>query len=321
MNRARWRAVAKWVWTALILAFIAVYAATRWDVVVAAWSLLTWAHAAFALAAIAVAKLCLTATMRVAARRGGITLTFWQSFRLYNLSQLAKYLPGSVWQFVSRAAMLRERGAGAREIRDSMIAEHVWVLGFAAVLGSLLVLVTAPADVRAALGSVASSDRFVVIAAVVGAVVAIALWAFRRSLASVWRWALRLRPTPSVFAYLLVGWSLMGTSLWVIMVPFDGGGPLPYVIGLYGVAYVAGFVVPFAPAGIGVREAVLVGGISPFVGNDVAIVVAATNRLMYLAVELVLGLVAVAKRAERDAPPTTPDASAEPAPATSAARR
>ena len=319
MNRVRWRAAATWVWTAVIIAFVAVYAATRWDVVVAAWNLLTWVHAAFAMAAIGVAKLCLTATMRVAARRGGITLTFWQGFRLYNLSQLAKYVPGSVWQFVSRAAMLRERGAGAPEIRDSMIAEHVWVLGFAAVLGSLLVLVMAPADMQTVLATVVSSDRFVVIAVVVGGIVASALWAFRRSLASVWRWALRLHPTPSVFAYLLVGWSLMGTAMWVVMLPFDGGGPLPYVIGLYGVAYVVGFVVPFAPAGIGVREAVLVGGIVPFVGNDVAIVAAATNRLMYLVVEVVLGLVAVAKRAERDVSPASPDTATEPS--TSGAQR
>lgn len=299
MNRRRVRTVLKWAWSALVIVFIAVYAITRWDVVVTAWGLVTWVHAALAVGAIGVAKLCLTATMRLAARRGGIGLTWWESFRLYNLSQLAKYVPGSVWQFVSRAAMLRERGAGTREIRDSMIAEHLWVLGFAAVMGSIVSLVTAPAHTRTVLASAVAPDRLLIAAVVVVALAAVALWVFRRSLQRLWAWARRLRPPAGAFVYVPLAWCLMGTSLWMIMRPFDGGGLLPYVIGLYSIAYVVGFVVPFAPAGIGVREAVLVGGIAPYVGNDVAIVLAAVNRLMYLSVELVLGLIAIAKPGRR----------------------
>lgn len=299
MNHRRVRSVAKWTWSVLVVGFIAVYAFTRWDVVVTAWGLVTWVHAALAVVSIGLAKLCLTTTMRLAARRGGIGLTWWESFRLYNLSQLAKYVPGSVWQFVSRAAMLRERGAGPGEIRDSMIAEHLWVLGFAAVLGSIVSLVTAPAHTRSVLMGAVASDRLLIATVAVAALGVVALWLFRRSLQRLGSWARRLRPPLSAFVYVPLAWCLMGASLWLVMRPFDGGGLFPYVIGLYAVAYVVGFVVPFAPAGIGVREAVLVGGIGPYVGNDVAIVLAATNRLMVLSVELVLGAIAVAKPGQR----------------------
>ena len=64
--------------------------------------------------------------------------------------------------------------------------------------------------------------------------------------------------------------------------------PFAYILGSYCIAYVVGFFVPFAPAGLGVREATIVFAIAPFVGNEIAILLAGINRVLYFAVELLL---------------------------------
>ena len=54
------------------------------------------------------AKGFLADNARIAALRNRIQMDFPTAARLYNLSQLGKYLPGSIWQFVGRAAAYRD---------------------------------------------------------------------------------------------------------------------------------------------------------------------------------------------------------------------
>ena len=84
---------------------------------------------------------------------------------------------------------------------------------------------------------------------------------------------------------------LLGSAFWLTLSPFSVDTiSWSYVVGVYCLAYLVGFLVPFAPAGLGAREAVLVAGAGPLVGVDVAIFLAAVNRILYLLAEF--GMVA-----------------------------
>ena len=284
MIAPEWKTAAKWAWVLLVAVFAGYYAVTRHELIQESFARLGWLPVLGAGLGIVLAKLTLVENMRLAARRSGERLPLSACFCIYNLTQLAKYVPGSVWQFVSRIAILRERGWSVSSIRDSILAEHAWVLATALVFGGLFVVLSDRAWLMREFGSTVPPFVWVLsglagLAVLVGA----GSSAGRRLLS----WAWSLRPGGRAIAVLFAAWVFLGTAFWVTLVPFSAG-PVPwaYVVGVYCLAYLVGFLVPFAPAGLGAREAVLVAGAGPLVGVELAIFLAAVNRILYVLMEL-----------------------------------
>ena len=61
---------------------------------------------------------------------------------------------------------------------------------------------------------------------------------------------------------------------------FGAAAPFPRLAGVFAAAWVAGFVTPGAPAGLGVREAVLAGGLRPIYGPEVALALPLLFRMV-----------------------------------------
>ena len=57
-------------------------------------------------------------------------------------------------------------------------------------------------------------------------------------------------------------------------------------IGVFSLSWLAGFLTPFSPGGVGVRESAIVLLLTPFVGGSQAITVALLSRALSLVVEL-----------------------------------
>ena len=257
-----------------------------WGDIEAMLRTLGWSWIASSLMLTAAAKLFLGVNAHVAAHRTGIDIGFVDAFRLYNLSQLGKYLPGSVWQFVGRAAAYRHLGAHYGPIRDALVCESLWVVAGASVAGAVL---TGPRVLGILSGSL---PPFVVWWLCVGfASALLALVA-----AAVWKRALLVRyarlawpPGRAVVAQAGI-WLLLGMGFWVLA---RGSGlevePV-FAIGLFAAGYAVGFLVPIAPAGLGVRDAVLTLGLMPYVPAGEALAVTVMARIVYLVVDLVLAL-------------------------------
>ena len=92
--------------------------------------------------------------------------------------------------------------------------------------------------------------------------------------------------------WLIASFLLAGSSMVVLLFALGatpGISPL-LPVGFYALAWIAGFVVPGAPAGLGVREAVLIGTLSALVGNPMAIIAAAAHRLLSAIVDGIAAL-------------------------------
>jgi hypothetical protein len=59
-----------------------------------------------------------------------------------------------------------------------------------------------------------------------------------------------------------------------------GGGPYFAIAGVFALAWVAGFITPGAPAGLGVRDAILMTGLTPIFGPGNALGVTVVMRLV-----------------------------------------
>ncbi|QKC97779.1 hypothetical protein [Mesorhizobium sp. NZP2298] len=166
----------------------------------------------------------------------------------YATSQLAKYVPGNVFQFFGRQALGVSAGIPNRQLAKSTILELAIVGGMGALFSPLVLPLVKPE-----LSPLLTLALFMV-------VIVIALYLIRH----IWNSHLRavgifycLYLALSGFVF-VTGFYIAGGSLEVVQIPT--------IAGAYVLAWLAGLVTPGAPAGIGVREAVLLfllGGLSP----------------------------------------------------------
>ena len=278
--------VAKWAWlVCVVVAAAAVIVRSRDDIAVMLAGLSSWLLAASLLLTL-LAKLFLAENARIAAVRCGIPLGYATAARLYNLSQLGKYLPGSIWQFVGRAAAYRHRGAEYAQIRDSLLAESLWIIAGAALTG---VLLTGPELVEIIRGSLAPAIAWWLGGlAAGGGAIAVALAVYRRS-TLIGYVRLAVPPWRAVVAQAAI-WILLGLAFWVLLAASGVQAGVWFSIGLFGAAYAVGFLVPFAPAGLGVRDGILALGLLPFAPMAEALAVTLLARVVYLVADLALAL-------------------------------
>jgi glycosyltransferase 2 family protein len=211
------------------------------------------ACAAASVAAAALVWLAILTDLEVATKRlAGVFLQ----------AQLAKYIPGSVWQYAGRATLARAYGAPVAGVARSLAIEVV-----AAVIGAGIFI-------ELLLGWWALAA---VVLMVVGSVTAAGVSTGKVVRAS----------THAVAGYGVV-WLLMGVSFWMtarglLDVP---AAEMPRYTGAFACAWLAGFVAIYAPGGLGVREAVLVALLRGRLGTEDALVVAAASRVVFTIVDL-----------------------------------
>lgn len=185
--------------------------------------------------------------------------------RIWSVSELARYLPGAIWQVLGRVYLVRRYGVDAATSSTSQVLELTifllanlfaglvclpwfggrmdadarWYLYLATGLAPLLLLLLHPKIF-------------------LGVINRLLKWVGKPP------FALRLqkRLLAKLMAWSMLGLAWQGLALWVLMSQPDTLGlklsQLPLIVGAYCLAWCAGFLAVTNPAGFGVREAVLV---------------------------------------------------------------
>jgi len=167
------------------------------------------------------------------------------SMRAHTSAQLAKYVPGNVFHFLGRHMIHRADGADDKRLALAALLENLLLL-LAALCIAVLCLVLGGAGFYRDIALIAGAGLAVTLAAVVIGV-------------RVKRWPLARLLTG--FAAALLFFAVMAGIVSGIAVLLGAG--FAWEVGGSGVAaWIAGFVTPGSPGGLGVREAamVLLGG-------------------------------------------------------------
>jgi hypothetical protein len=219
-------------------------------------------------------------------------LSLFQAVRVFFVSNLARYVPGAVWQFAGLAALTAATGA-------SPVAASVAVLlqqGVLLATGFALVLSGAPHVLGAwtqALDTLSQAALAVVL--MVGLIVI-----GPRLLPAARRLAERVikRPVPlpspphGAFALYVVrsalGWVGYGIAFWLFARALYGqeAPHLWLAATTYITSYLLGLLAVFAPAGLVVREGAIVLALTPTLGPQRALVLAVASRLWLVAIEI-----------------------------------
>ncbi len=223
---------------------------------------------------------------RIVSDLGGPTLAPRVSVPLFMVANLGRYLPGKVWQIAGLAALASRRGVAVATATAAAVAGQGAALLAATALGTVALL-RSPAPYPmwglVALGLVVTALALASVPAV-----------YARVLGAWFRLARAERPdvmTPTqglVWLLLTLGsWVVYAGSFWLLAVGL-GLDLSPVTAGSsFAAAYVLGYLMVFAPAGLGPREGFLILFLAPQVGAGPAGMVAVAARVWTTLVEVV----------------------------------
>jgi hypothetical protein len=234
----------------------------------------------------------------------GSPLPIHASARVFFLSQLGKYIPGSVWPLLAQVELGREHGVAGR---------RSGVVGVVAMVVSLLAGLVVAAVTLPLFSLNATRHYWWVFLAVPVLLAGLHPRLFNPMLARIFRLVRREPPDTSLTARGLIqsltwsvaGWVCYGLQLWLLVrdLGVSDARAVPLAIGSFALAWAVGFVIIIAPAGAGAREAALVIGLAPVLKPGAALLVALISRMLLTAADLLLALTAVlsARRHRRTA--------------------
>ncbi|MEW8180171.1 MAG: hypothetical protein AB2739_02730 [Candidatus Thiodiazotropha endolucinida] len=281
----------KTLWWVVVLCFIFFFLLGNLHRVAGVVKLLPIEIIVYSLLSLTIGKLLLVAIMHQSLLHYKVNFLFSQSFSIYNITQLGKYIPGSIWQFVGKIGMYKSAGLDNQTVRDTILLETFWVVFSAFIFGLLLISFTQ----YQLLVTLTQKVPLIILLAILGTTLFLLLLPqLRRHRKKLYDYCRRLLFTPLSFITSLLIWLVLGFAFWITLTPFSASEiGLVFIIGLYAFSYAVGFAVPFAPAGIGIRESVLVLGLTPILDINTAIILAALNRVFYIFIEIILAALSV----------------------------
>lgn len=245
----------------------------------------------------------------IALRAAGEPPRLMRAIATVILSQFAKYVPGNVAHIIGRVALARHYGFAVSRVMVAMTFEVGWNIVAAIIIAGLALLIEGPL-LFAGLPELSLEFIAVALAAAL-AIPVVSAWVLGR-----WRPAPLARmmkdvdvTIPGVAATLAcvilygLGFLLAGLALDML-----ARGPLgvaeshlALLTGVFAFAWIAGYVTPGAPGGLGVREAILVAGLGPVYGPGVAFTLALVVRACNVAADALafLGGLALRRRIDK----------------------
>jgi len=213
---------------------------------------------------------------------GATEISASRTLTIYAVSQFGKYLPGSVFQYLGRHAMLRTHDVSHRLLVLCAVLEAAMLVGaaliFAAPMATHYVPVEAP-----------------VICAIVVAGLLFMGWVL-------WRYAASLgggivfRPPWLAMAFLahVIFFALMGLTFRLVagVDAVDAVG-WPAILAGVAASWIAGFLIIGAPAGVGVREAVFLALFGSMLGEQTTLVYVSAFRVATFGGDLLVLLAAL----------------------------
>jgi uncharacterized membrane protein/uncharacterized membrane protein YbhN (UPF0104 family) len=216
----------------------------------------------------------------------GYKIAFRESNYLWAMSELKRYIPGNIWSFLGRAILFGKHKVDKKDVGKGLIYEaEIFVIG--SIIVSLLSL---PFLVPA-------FSKFIGWAAVIIVSFGVIAFIFTRKVfgfASTHKAAflfpnfhpkeIALQITISTAALLFFG---LGNYLVISSaVPLDPQ-LLPGLIGVFVLAFVAGYLSIVTPAGFGVREGIVIFGLTKLINYGLAAFAALFSRLILIISELI----------------------------------
>jgi uncharacterized membrane protein YbhN (UPF0104 family) len=243
----------------------------------------------------------------------GAPLAFAAATRIWTISNLGRYLPGKVWSIAAMGLLARQAGVPAAAASGAAVAGTLVNIaaGFAVLLASssrVLRALAPGAEALAVAVAAAAAVGLLVLPFMMGPGLRLAARLLKRDVPvrEARRDVLWLVVVANVAAW--VGYGVAFGVLAMALAPGSAGNWVGYVAVFTG-SYLVGYLALFAPGGIGFRELAMVSSLTALgLASPVdAWLLAAASRLWLTVLEVVPGVLFLARDATLRLPPSAPD--------------
>jgi hypothetical protein len=233
----------------------------------------------------------------------GVRFEVRDGARVFFVSQLGKYLPGSVWPIVVQVEAGRRRGAARPTVLAANLVTVVLSLATGAVLAGALLPFSSPDALRRYWWALAALPLILVLAhpRTVPWLLDRVLRVLRRPPLGV---AMSGAATARAIGWSLVSWVALGLHVAVLVAALGqpGWGVVALSVGGTSLAVTAGVLLVPVPAGAGLREVVLGAVLSTALAPGQVIAVVVASRVLLVTADLLLAAAsALAARRPGDA--------------------
>jgi len=289
MHRPGMKRLVRIAFVALVMAFAAVAIQQRWSQVRQGLLRLDATHVVFALLFAVLSLVPALLAWRELLAALDYRLPVRVAARVFFVGQLGKYLPGSVWPVLAQMELAHEHHVPRpRTAAAALLAIGTGLVGALLVGGALLPFAVHSGLARVALLVGLGVSLVVASPPVLNQVVGLGLRLLRRPPLDT---ALTTRTVLVVLLLSAASWLLQGLALYALAASLAGGGwrLLALCIGATATASALGILVVFAPAGIGVRDPVLIAALSSLMEPGTALLAALSVRLLLSVADLAVG--------------------------------
>ena len=286
MNRKKIVDILKWVWLFAVLSFAGWYLITHFQEIranlrtVSTWRLLLSVFLVF------IGKFLLSDLTRLSLKKVNWKMDYTDALSVTSVTQLGKYLPGGIWHFAGKFGIYKARGLSVADATRAMILENIWLFSSALAVGISALLLSRSDFFCSRFGIFCSLDYLIAVSFTVLFLWGIGLFFVEKIFFR--KFEFFVRDFFLMLAELVFIWVLFGISFYLVFPPSDGF--VFQVIGAFGLSWIAGYAAFFAPGGIGIRETLLALILGAFFAGELVAVRAAIHRLIWVLVEIILGL-------------------------------
>lgn len=288
-RRARVLTVVKWVAAIVALAFLVWSIARQWDDIARDFVRLDAGTIVLGVAATIVALVANMLSWRAMMSASGFRVRLAAASSIFFVGQLGKYIPGGVWSIAAQAELGRAHGLQRTGSAVAALASMLVSMVTAAVVGIVAVLLASSTGFATfwwlipliVVGLVCLTPP------VLGRLIAVAFRILRRPAQDT---TLTWTGTVMSLVWSLVMWLAYGVQATLVLRVFGADSPtlFPVAVGAYAVAWLVGFVVVIAPAGIGPREGILVLLLGSVAGGSAPLALAVISRVFMTIGDVVL---------------------------------
>lgn len=203
-------------------------------------------------------------------------------YQIYSKSNIAKYIPGNVMHYVSRSIYCREYNITSSDMTYITILEItlkvITAFGMALILAYEqinIVMEIMKIDIRI--------NRQVIVIVIILILIGLLIILYYKQSNIYTCVGLIFKLIKSILAYMFI--FIINASIFIIIAGLNYDKMLDskqfmYVIGVYTMAWLIGYITPGAPGGIGIKETITVILLSPIYGEKIVLLVAVITRII-----------------------------------------
>ncbi len=288
MKKNKFIDILKWAWMVVVLAAGVYYVVRNYQSALDYLGTIKTSGLVLSTLFIIISRLLNVDLIRESVKEVGWKPKKLEMFALISITQLGKYVPGGVWQFAARFGAYKSNQLTVKKMGKAFFLENVWVVLGGAMGGLFFLLLGDPRPLLDRFGISLPAPLMLTLAGLSIVIWLVGLFIFQRISHKQDSPGRSLVRSLRLFASHFLMYFTMGVSFFFLF-SFLNEDDLLFTVGGYIISYLAGYIVIFAPGGIGVREVVSLAIFSGLAAQAELGTITIVHRLLYTLIEFAMG--------------------------------